>query len=510
MMVLHLVEGARRALSRRLDGPLPLDHPSLPFVLVVPHGDGATVFDASRRPLGELRAGASLRVGGASLCLDRDEPVETERVVALRITSKLTLRIDEDRALPLEQGPLVIGRDPGCDVVLDDPSVSARHCVLSRDDGRWTARDLGSTNGLWIRGARVTEAALSAGVSLELGRLTLSVEARRDDDRDDPLVGTSSAMRALRADISRFAPAPYPVLIQGESGAGKELVARAIHQGSPRAKGPFVPVNCGALSAEVIESELFGHERGAFTGAVNRRRGLFEEAHGGTLFLDEVGELPRALQTRLLRVLETGELRRVGGEGVVRVDVRVVSATWRDLDAMVSDGAFRQDLFYRLADLRVRVPPLRARGGDIAALCDALLDRIHRETGRRCALEDQALGRLLVHPWPGNVRELLSVLKRAVFLCGGSLISARHVELASAGYSDADHGPAPRRVAERAAGEEGIDERVRALLERFGGNVSRVSKVTGLARSTVRARAGMTGPRSPRDTDVPARYDPSR
>jgi DNA-binding NtrC family response regulator len=510
MMVLHLVDGARGSMTRRLDGPLPLDNPSFPFAMVVPYDRSAVVLDAEKRPIARLRVGDALRLGELQLRLTREvEPTATERVFAARIPGALCLRLDDARAVPLEGPRLLIGRGVGCDLTLDDLTVSAAHCELVPEEGRWRARDLGSTNGLRVNGAAVREAWLGAGATLGVGRVTLRVETRAEPAGDDALVGSCGPMRSLRADITRFAPAPYPVLIQGESGVGKELVARAVHTRSPRGRGAFVAVNCGALSPEVIESELFGHERGAFTGAVTRRRGLFEEAHGGTLFLDEIGELAPALQTRLLRVLETGEIRRVGGESPVRVDVRVLSATWRNLDAMVADGAFRQDLFYRLADLRVRVPSLRERTADIPALATALLARIQRETGRRCALEDRALARLMLHPWPGNVRELLSVLKRAVFLCEGDLIAVRHVELAAPGYGRGSD-PYNLRDALGPGLRDDAEEGLRAMVAQFDGNLSRVSKATGLARSTVRARLARVGALGPRDSEADDRYDPER
>ncbi len=324
-----------------------------------------------------------------------------------------------------------------------------------------------------------------------------------DDEADETpsLVGNAPAMLALREAIERFGPAPYPVLVEGESGVGKELVARALHTAGPSPLGPFVAINCGALCPEVIESELFGHERGAFTGALGRRRGVFEEAHGGTLFLDEVGELGFGLQARLLRVLETGEIRRVGGEGPERVRVRVVSATLRDLAEMVAEKTFREDLYYRLADLRVTVAPLRDRRPDIPALTEALLSRIGRETGRYAELDDLAMGRLLEHPWPGNVRELLSVLKRAVFLGDGKRITeddlrlvtvprpfARGQRVATVLHDTEDTAPTRKPI-------EIDDDELASLFARCEGNVTRVASITGLARSTLRARLARSGRR---------------
>jgi DNA-binding NtrC family response regulator len=232
-------------------------------------------------------------------------------------------------------------------------------------------------------------------------------------ERGGELVGTSAAMRELRRLLDRVADAPYPVLVLGESGTGKELVARAVHRRSPRAAGPFVAANAAALPDALVESELFGHARGAFTGAERDRAGLFEQARGGTLFLDEVACLPDKAQESLLRVLETSEFRRVGGSRTEKADVRIVAATHEDLEG----GAFRQDLYYRLNVLRVDLPALRERLDDLPDLCGHLLDRVARETGRpRRSLSTSALARLAEHAWPGNVRELENALRRAVSL----------------------------------------------------------------------------------------------
>jgi DNA-binding NtrC family response regulator len=227
---------------------------------------------------------------------------------------------------------------------------------------------------------------------------------------DGELVGTSAPLRELRRLLERTAAAPYPVLVLGESGTGKELVARAVHARSPRAAGPFVAANCAAIPENLLETELFGHAKGAFTGADRDRAGLFEQAHGGTLFLDEVACLSARAQESLLRVLETGEIRRVGGARAERVDVRVVAATNEDLE---DEGAFRRDLYYRLNVLRLEIPPLRARAEDLPRLAETLLERVAAETGRRRRLAPEALAALAGYRWPGNVRELENALRRA-------------------------------------------------------------------------------------------------
>jgi len=234
-------------------------------------------------------------------------------------------------------------------------------------------------------------------------------------------------MQRVVARARRVAPRRIPVLIEGESGTGKELFARAIHQAGPRSDRPMITVNCGAIAPELIESELFGHEKGAFTGAVGPRQGVFEAADTGTLFLDEIGELPKPAQVRFLRALQEGEITRVGATARKRIDVRIIAATNRSLTQEVAAGRFREDLFYRLAVAVITLPPLRERDGDAALLLDCLLDQVNRESAtepgfspKRLSIEARRL--LLAHPWPGNVRELLNTLRRAAVWTPGDLI----------------------------------------------------------------------------------------
>jgi DNA-binding NtrC family response regulator len=260
--------------------------------------------------------------------------------------------------------------------------------------------------------------------ALRLGRLDREVRDLRGALRErHALVGEGPAMAALRRDIGRAASTDSPVLVTGENGTGKELVARAVHDASARRDGPFVAVNCAALPADLFESEIFGHERGAFTGAVRRQAGRFERAAGGTLFLDEIGEIPPALQAKLLRALDTMTVERLGGDGPIRVDARVIAATNRDLAAAMVAGTFRQDLYYRLAVLPIAVPPLRARREEIAPLARHFLAELRRERGtgpRR--LSDGAAAALVAHDYPGNVRELRNLVERLSLLAAGEEI----------------------------------------------------------------------------------------
>jgi DNA-binding NtrC family response regulator len=295
------------------------------------------------------------------------------------------------------------------------------------------------------------------------------------------LVGTSRPMQRLRADVLRYARSQATVLVNGETGSGKELVARALHTGSARSRAPLVCVNAATLRAEVLASELFGHERGAFTGALTRHRGLFEQAHGGTLFLDEVGELDLRTQADLLRVLESGEVRALGCERPRTVNLRVLVATHRDLAAMVTQGLFRADLYYRLNVLSVVVPPLRQRREDLAALVHHMLERLQPEVGPRTVSPD-AVALLRRHEWPGNVRELLNVLRRMA-----ARTDARMLEPADVRAALGPLAVAPPRKALVGATRAATPEDAEALAA-TNGNISAAARRLGIARSTLRER----------------------
>ncbi len=306
-----------------------------------------------------------------------------------------------------------IGALPGADLLLSDPAVSGLHCELVHTERGVRLQDLGSRNGTFVNGLFVTDATLTGRATLELGGAQLAFKPEHGgveiealaDETFGPLVGRSVVMRELFATLAGYAPRDATVLIQGETGVGKELVAEAIVQASPRAEKPLVVIDCSALAPTLIESELFGHERGAFTGATSARPGAFERANGGTIFLDEVGELPLELQPRLLRALERREVQRLGGKGPIAVDVRVLAATHRPLEQEVNEGRFRPDLFFRLSVLRVVVPPLRERPDDVAVLAQHFL-------GSGATMDAVTLARFTGHPWPGNVRELRNAVER--------------------------------------------------------------------------------------------------
>jgi transcriptional regulator with PAS, ATPase and Fis domain len=302
-------------------------------------------------------------------------------------------------------------------------------------------------------------------------------------------LGASRRWRDVLTQATQVAPTETTVLLTGESGTGKEVVARFIHRGSPRKDGPFVALNCAALPEQLLESELFGHERGAFTGAQTAHAGKIEQAAGGVLFLDEVAEMSPTLQAKFLRVLQEREYQRLGGTRTLKADVRVLAATNRDLKAGIARGTFREDLYYRLAVFDIALPPLRERADDIPLFVNAFLETIGRSVGRPAAgVSDEALDKLRAYAWPGNVRELRNVIERAVILCGGGIIASEHLPLnvASAAESPAttiaSSTPPPLTVnaAER--------EMIVNALARSGNNKSKAARLLGLTRAQLRSR----------------------
>ena len=314
----------------------------------------------------------------------------------------------------------------------------------------------------------------------------------RERQRNGRLVGEGAAMRAVRETIAKVAPTMFPVLVTGESGTGKELVAREIHDASPRRSSAFVPVNCAALAEGVLESELFGHEKGAFTGATAARKGRFELASSGTLFLDEVGEIPPSIQVKLLRVLQEKVIERVGSEERTKVDVRVIAATNRDLAAAIRAGRFREDLFYRLNVMGIVMPPLRDRLEDLSSLITAILERVSAEVGRAVELSAEARARLPGWKWPGNVRELENVLSRAAVLCEGNVIREEDLRLSPEGKKDHAFVDSP---------DKGLEPRVEAFersllaeaIDASGGNQSRAAERLGIKRSTLQYKLAKHG-----------------
>lgn len=336
-----------------------------------------------------------------------------------------TLRVlegpDAGAAVKLPAAGVVVGADVTCDVVLRDPAVSRKHASVVPAAGGFEVTDLTSRNGTWLDGVRLTRATVPVGSTLRIGSTTLQLLPAEDTVPLPPsqassfgaLRGTSPAMRQVFAVLERASVSDAPILLLGESGTGKELAARAAHDASARSQGPFVVFDCGAASESLIEAELFGHKRGAFTGAHGDRVGAFAQAHKGTLFLDEIGDLPLALQPKLLRLLERGEVTPLGATKSERFDVRIVAATHRDLWGDVGRGVFRGDLYYRLAVVEVHMPSLRQRISDVPDLVQSFL-RLAQRSDKD--VKGPTLDRLMAYSWPGNVRELRNVVARALAL----------------------------------------------------------------------------------------------
>jgi two-component system, NtrC family, response regulator PilR len=321
-------------------------------------------------------------------------------------------------------------------------------------------------------------------------RLDGSVAPARPTART--LIGDSSAIAEVRAKVARVARSQAPVYISGESGTGKELVARMIHDHGPRASGPFVPVNCGAIAPELMESELFGHKKGAFTGAHVDRIGLFEAADGGTLFLDEVADLPVAMQVKLLRAIQEKSVRPVGAQREVSLDARIVSATHKSLGELVGKGLFRQDLFYRINVIELNVPPLRERRGDIDAFATHFIDRISSSLGQRAPeLDSEAVARLERHDYPGNVRELENIIERAVALSDGRRIRAEDLGIGTASSPQAYEALAGRNLDEYLADVE--IHAIESALDAAQGNKSAAARRLGLKLGALRYRMQKLG-----------------
>jgi transcriptional regulator with GAF, ATPase, and Fis domain len=380
---------------------------------------------------------------------------------------------------------LRIGKASDNDLVLADDTVSRHHCELTRTADGVHVMDLGSTNGTKVQGARVSEAVVQPGVVLKVGEIEIalrpavrSIEVMPSDKTSfGAAIGHSLAMRGIFGILERIAPTDATVLLEGETGTGKDVLARAIWSESTRSQGPFVVVDCGAVSYSLLESELFGHERGAFTGAVAARQGAFEMADGGTVFLDEIGELPLDVQPKLLRVLETKEFRRVGGNRTMKTNVRVLAATKRNLQREVQGGKFREDLYFRLAVVPITVPPLRGRREDIPPLVENML----KVSGGGIAVSDETMQGLVAHDWPGNVRELRNVLDRALYMATASGQAELHlVSLPASGASTVDvfHFEPGKSYRETRAKYDGEFERryVKWLLGRHTGNVSAAAR----------------------------------
>ncbi|HWO24986.1 MAG TPA: sigma 54-interacting transcriptional regulator [Kofleriaceae bacterium] len=338
---------------------------------------------------------------------------------------------DQGKELEMLKPRVTGGRSIISDLVVQDKAVSGTHFEVSARDDGYRLRDLNSRNGIFVGDLRIREAYLRPGNVFRIGHTNIQFQSTQDvveielskQDRFGLLLGSSPAMREIFAHLEKVAPSDLTCLITGETGTGKEMVARSLHDKSQRKTRPFVVLDCGSIPRELIESTLFGHEKGSFTGAVAQHVGCFEQANGGTIFLDEIGELDITLQPKLLRVLEQREIKRVGGDRTHKVDVRVLAATNRDLREEVNKGTFREDLYFRLSVVHVELPPMRERTEDIPSLANHFLREIAGRRGMTMSFSQDALTALMGHSWPGNVREMRNVVERAAALTDGSVIT---------------------------------------------------------------------------------------
>ncbi|WP_224371758.1 sigma 54-interacting transcriptional regulator [Hyalangium versicolor] len=469
----------------------PLHRGELPDGADLRLGQWSAVF----RERGTTGAAGPTRTGHRTGILARQSLEDAHRPVQLRVKHGTT-----ERLYVPGPGSFTVGKDPDNDLVLQDRFISGQHLQVTPCEAGFHVRDLNSTNGTFVDTVRLFEAELPLYSVLRLGETELRFEPRSPRQPQDSfhgIVGAEPSVRHMVELIQRLAPSPTLVTVLGESGTGKELVARALHACSPRAQQPFIPINCAALSPSLMESELFGHEKGAFTGADSKRKGAFEEAHGGTLFLDEVGELPLELQAKLLRVLENGEVKPVGSNRPFHVDVRVVAATNRDLLLWARNGRFREDLFYRLSLMPLVLPPLRSRRRDIPALAEHFV-RTYAPQGHAPRFTAAALARLQQHSWPGNIRELRNVVCRALLVRQGPHLDSYDITFEQELHrAPEDAGPPPLELPEGVSLDEMIQRLERQLIEstlrRCHYRRDLAAKELGLARSSLFKRLKLWG-----------------
>jgi DNA-binding NtrC family response regulator len=445
---------------------------------------------------------------------DFDDQVETvlakkvERASTSAATFALTILAGPERGKSYVLGGaqpsrVLVGQSPACELKLSDRMVSRRHAAFELQGARLRVTDLASTNGTHINGLSVLDAVCSGGEQVQIGETTIRIDLLAGVEkvqlptatRFGRLVGQSAEMRKLYPLCARLAASTVPVIIEGETGTGKEVLAESLHEMSPRAAGPFVVFDCTAVPPNLVESALFGHERGAFTGATESRRGVFEEAHGGTLLLDELGDLELSLQAKLLRVLERSEVQRVGSNRTVKVDTRVLAATRRDLDQEIQAGRFRDDLFFRLAVARIELPPLRRRAGDVTVLAFHFWRQL---AAKGLPFPSDFAQKLESYSWPGNVRELYNAVARRVALGDLAAVETARSGPAEGGGGGMSGGPPSTRGSDlieevlaqdlpltraRERVVEDFERRyVTRVLAQHGGNVSKASAASGIAR----------------------------
>jgi len=404
---------------------------------------------------------------------------------------------ERGREVPVDKDVFTIGAGAQNDLIVSDESASRRHCEIHQRENGFLLRDLGSTNGTMVQGVRVCEVYLTQGVEFQVGTTRMVFCPLQEtmsyplssQDHFGRLNGASAAMRRVFHLGETYARTDAAVLIQGETGTGKELMAEALHAHSSRSKKPFVVIDCGALATGVIESELFGHAKGSFTGAGTERVGAFESAHGGTVFLDEIGEMDLSLQPKLLRVLEKKEVRRLGANTVRPVDVRIIAATNRNLEREVREGRFREDLYYRLSIVKIEMPPLRQRKDDIPLLVRCLLKDLTGSDDVSVWSEfEKSMALFCQHDWPGNARELRNVVEMGVRGSAGSIDLGACLTMGRMGVTESGEGLAnaddmPFKQAKNQLVDHFEKDYIVKLLERNGGNISRGAREAQIERA---------------------------
>jgi len=421
-------------------------------------------------------------------------PVEGDKEFPFRSGKMVVISgVDLQKTFAIGGKEVTIGSQQDNYCVLNDPTVSRHHAVIEEAGKGYVLRDLGSTNGTYLNEIRIKEAYLEYGSVIGLGNTRLQfvpLEERveippSEEDYFGDVFGRSLEMRRIFTMLKKISPSDITVTIEGETGTGKELVARGIHFSSQRARGPFVVIDCGSISKNLMESELFGHEKGAFTGATQTHRGAFEVAHGGTIFIDEIGELGLEMQPKLLRVLEQREVRRVGGNEVFKVDVRVIAATNKDLISEVQKGRFREDLFYRISVVRIHLPSLRERGEDIPLLAQQFARELSGPYGGGgdMAVSAEALEILRHYHWPGNVRELKNIITRAMAMGDGKVLRLRDF-ITPLSSEQRTQAPSLDSLVGKTL-EEIEKAAIAKTLDVHGGNKSAAARVLGIAYSTL-------------------------
>lgn len=450
-----------------------------------------------------LRDGDQIKIGGWTAYLQKSKTPTNQVTVAKSDESTKIIEFDgSKKILTLEaldltiksasgnklhrtfkQSKITIGSSESNDVIIkDDDYISKKHCRLTVEDSGIILTDLGSTNGTFYESEKVEKIVLPGRSKFTIGKTEISVKKVQTKEKLKPekenigsMIGATDSIKGIFALISRVAQSDATVCITGESGTGKELVAKSVHDMGSRASNPFVAINCGAIPPNIIESELFGHEKGAFTGATNTHRGVFEQASMGTLFLDEIGEMPPDLQTRLLRVLETRTIRRIGGQRDIPVDVRIVAATNQNLKQNVARGKFREDLFFRIHVIPIHIPPLRERKKDIEVLAEHFV-KMFCPDGEEKNISSGAMNKLLKHSWPGNVRELKNTIQRALVMNQGNVINLHDIHITE--LKDT-HGL--KNIPLISKEKEAIIE----ALRKSSGNQLKASRILGIARTTL-------------------------